>query len=135
MISFAVRADEFGDLLARRLDGLLGFPAEGVVAAGRVAETCGEERQHRFQHPRIQRAGGVVIHINGQVHPGRSLSRMVSIVLILLSRRSSSNPELRSSSRIVSVGAMLLTLISETSSWLLRPSTMAALAARPGPKY
>ena len=31
-------ADQLGNLLARRFDGLLRLPAKGVVAAGRVAE-------------------------------------------------------------------------------------------------
>ena len=60
-------ADELGDLLAGRLDGLLGLPSKGVVAAGRVAELVGEVGHHRFQHPRIERAGGVIIHINRQL--------------------------------------------------------------------
>ena len=59
-------ADELGDLLARRLHGLLRFPSKGVVAAGRVAELGGEVRHHRLQHPGIQGAGGVIIHINRQ---------------------------------------------------------------------
>ena len=33
-----VRADQVGDLLARLVDGLLGLPAERMVAARRVAE-------------------------------------------------------------------------------------------------
>ena len=37
-------ADELGDLLARRLHGLLRLPAKGVVAAGRVAELGGEDK-------------------------------------------------------------------------------------------
>ena len=32
------RANQFGDLLARRLDRLLRFPTEGMIAAGRIAE-------------------------------------------------------------------------------------------------
>jgi len=59
-------ADELGDLLARDFDGLLGFPAEGVVAAGRVAKLVGEIRHHRFQNPRVKRAGGVIIHVDRQ---------------------------------------------------------------------
>jgi hypothetical protein len=58
--------DQLGNLLARRFHSLLRFPSKRVVAAGRVPELRGEVRHHRFQHPRIQRAGGVIIHINRQ---------------------------------------------------------------------
>ena len=68
MISLAVAPISLRNLLARRLHGLLRLPSKGVVAAGRVAELAGEVRHHRFQHPRIQRAGGVIIHINRQVY-------------------------------------------------------------------
>ncbi len=64
-------ADQLGNLLARRLHGLLGLPSKGVVAAGRIAELGGEVGQHRLQNPRIQRAGGVIIHINRQAHARR----------------------------------------------------------------
>ncbi len=61
------RADELGDLLAGLFDGGFGFPSKGVVAAGGVAEDSGEVGHHGFEHARIERRGGVVIHVDGQV--------------------------------------------------------------------
>ena len=61
-------ADQLGNLLARLFHRLLGHPAELVVAAGGIAEVLAEVRQHRFQHPRIHRRGGVVIHVDRQLH-------------------------------------------------------------------
>ena len=60
-------ADELGDLLAGLLDGLLGLPAEGVVAAGGVAELGAEVGHHGFEDARVHRRGGVVVHVDGQV--------------------------------------------------------------------
>ena len=68
-ISLAVAPIEPRHLLAGLVDGLLGLPAEGVVAAGGVAEVLGEVRQHRFQHPRVDRGGGVVVHVNRVASP------------------------------------------------------------------
>ena len=67
MISLAVAADELGDLAAGVLDGLLGFPAELVVAAGGVAELAGEVGHHGFEHAGVERRGGVVVHVEGKV--------------------------------------------------------------------
>ena len=67
------RADQLRDLLAGRLDRLFRFPPEGVVAARRVSKLGGEVRHHRFQHAGIQRAGGVIIHVNRQTHPCRHI--------------------------------------------------------------
>ena len=47
--------------------GLFRRPSEGVIAAGRVAELLREVGQHLFQHPRIHRGGGVVVHVDGQL--------------------------------------------------------------------
>ncbi len=55
-ISFAVGADQRGDLLAGGLHRLLGVPAERVALGGGVAELLGEVGQHRLEHPRIDRA-------------------------------------------------------------------------------
>ena len=63
-------ADELGDLLAGDLDGLLGLPAEGVVAAGGVAELGGEVGHHRFEHAGVERAGGVIVHVDRQGNAG-----------------------------------------------------------------
>ena len=65
---FGGRADQLGDALARGLHALFGGPAEGVIAAGGVAELLHEVGQHLFQHPRIHRGGGVVVHVDGQLH-------------------------------------------------------------------
>ena len=65
------RADQLGDLFAGGFDALLGLPAKGVVAAGRVAKLRGEVGQHRLQHSRIELAGGVVVHVNRQLNSGR----------------------------------------------------------------
>ncbi len=80
-------ADEPGDLFARGLDGLLGFPAEAVVAAGGVAELASEIRHHCLQHSRIERGGGVIIHIDRQLdarrhfHLGLDCAHRVSILV------------------------------------------------------
>ncbi len=70
------RADQTGDLRAGVLDRFLGRPAKGMVAAGGVAELLVEVRQHRFDHPRIHRSGGVVIHINRQFNSHACVSRL-----------------------------------------------------------
>ena len=62
------RADQLGDAFARLLHRLLGHPSKLMVAAGSVAEVLGEVGQHLFHHPRIGPRGGVVVHINGQLH-------------------------------------------------------------------
>ena len=74
-------ADQLGNLLARRLDGLLRLPSKGVVAAGRVAELGGEVRHHRFQHPRIERAGGVIIHIDRQGDACRHFNLLATVLI------------------------------------------------------
>ena len=45
-----------------------GLPAKRVVAAGGVAELLREVGQHRFQHPGIHGRGGVVVHVDRQLH-------------------------------------------------------------------
>ena len=71
MISFAGRADQGGDLLAGLLDGRLRLPAEGVAAAGRVAELLGEVRQHRLDHARVGPRRRVVVHVDRRLHRHR----------------------------------------------------------------
>src|SRR5688572_2075378 len=63
-----IGADEVRDLLARGLDGLLSLPAEGVVAARRIAEVVGEVRQHRLDDPWIDGRRGVIVHVNRELH-------------------------------------------------------------------
>ena len=48
------------------IDRLLGRPAETVAGAAGVAEDLGEIGQHRLQHPRIDRGGGVVVEVDGR---------------------------------------------------------------------
>ena len=64
---FLVPADQGGDLLARPIHGLLGLPSERVAARGGVAELSGEIRHHRLQDPRIERGGGVVVHVDREL--------------------------------------------------------------------
>src|SRR5580658_9995019 len=61
-------ANQLRYLLASMLYGLLGFPSEGVVAAGCITELGGEEGNHRLKHARIHRRGGVVIHVDWQLY-------------------------------------------------------------------
>ena len=56
MISFGVAPISFAICSRAVSTASSACPAEGVIAAGRVAELVGEIRQHRFQHPRIDRA-------------------------------------------------------------------------------
>ena len=58
------RADHRGDLAPRRVDGVAGPPAGGVIEAGRVADLVAQQRQHRVEHARIDRRGGVGIQVN-----------------------------------------------------------------------
>ena len=46
----------------------LSLPAELVVAAGGVAELAGEVGQHGLQYAGIERRGGVVVHVEGEMH-------------------------------------------------------------------
>src|SRR5271157_6055723 len=74
MISFAV-ADQLRDALTCLLHRLLGDPAKLMVAAGGVAELLCEVRKHLFQHPRIGARGGMVVHVDGQLHFLVSIAR------------------------------------------------------------
>ncbi len=61
-------ADEIGDLLARFIHGLLGLPAEFVIAAGGVTEVFGEVGQHRVEDARVHPRRRVIVEINGRLH-------------------------------------------------------------------
>ena len=61
-------ADQLRHLGARGFDGLIGGPSKGVAAAGSVAVDIGEEGHHRLEHARIDARGGVIIHIDGELH-------------------------------------------------------------------
>ena len=80
-------ADQPRNLLARRFDALLGLPTKAMVAAGRIAELGCKVRHHRLQNPRIERGGGVVIHINRQLkacwrfHRSGNCAHCVSILI------------------------------------------------------
>ncbi len=72
------RTNQLCDLLASLVDALLGFPAEGVIAAGRVAENLRHVRHHRLQNARVERRGGVIVHVDGQLNAlvhGRGLQK------------------------------------------------------------
>ena len=68
MISLGGGADQIGNLLARFIHGLLGDPAELVIAAGGVAEVLREIGQHRVEDPRVHLRRRVIIEINGRLH-------------------------------------------------------------------
>jgi hypothetical protein len=61
------RANQRSHLLARILNRFFASPAERVVAARRIPEFLREIRQHRLQHPRVHRGGGVIVHVNWQL--------------------------------------------------------------------
>src|SRR6185503_11227466 len=63
----AAGTHERADLVARLLHRLLGRPAEGMRAAGGIAEHLGEVRQHRLDHARVDRRGGMVVHVDGEL--------------------------------------------------------------------
>src|SRR5689334_18161274 len=63
---FRSGVNQRSDLLARVFYRFLAGPAEGMVTAGRIAELSGEIRQHRLQHPWIDRGGRVIVHVNRQ---------------------------------------------------------------------
>ncbi len=57
-------ADRRCDAFAGGIHSVARVPAERVADAARVAEPFVEVRQHRFQHARIDRRGGVVVEID-----------------------------------------------------------------------
>src|SRR5208282_1379452 len=61
-------ADQLGHLLPRLLDRRLRLPAELMAAAGGVAELLLEVRQHLVHDAGIERRGGVVVEVDGQLH-------------------------------------------------------------------
>ena len=62
------RANQFGNLLARILNGFLSCPSKWMVPAGGVAELFHEVGQHGLEHARIHGGGGMVVHVDGQLH-------------------------------------------------------------------
>ena len=44
------------------------FQPNDVVAGRGVAEVLREVRQHRLEHARVERRGGVVVHVDRQLH-------------------------------------------------------------------
>ena len=56
-----VGADERGGLLARFLNGLLGFPTKGVIATAGISVGLGEVWKHDFHHAGIASSGGGVV--------------------------------------------------------------------------
>ena len=63
-------ADQFGHALTRLLHPFFRLPAKAVIAAGGIAELIREVRHHLFQHARVDRRGGVVVHVDRQLHAG-----------------------------------------------------------------
>ena len=68
MISRGDGADQIRNLLARLVHGLLGHPAELVIAAGGIAEIFGEIGHHRVEDPRVHLRRRVIIEINRRLH-------------------------------------------------------------------
>lgn len=62
------RADQFGHLIARRIDRRLGFPAKRMAFARGIAKARGEIGQHNVQHARIHLRSGVIIEVNGRIN-------------------------------------------------------------------
>jgi hypothetical protein len=60
--------DQSRYLLPPAVHRRLRLPPEGVVAATRVPELLREVGQHRLDHPRIHRGGGVRVHEDGELH-------------------------------------------------------------------
>ncbi len=54
--------------VARFFDCGLGFPAVRMRARRRVAEMLCKERNHLGRHPRINRGGSAVVHVNRKLH-------------------------------------------------------------------
>ncbi len=66
-----IGADQCRHLGTRLFDGGIGFPAEAVRTAGRIAELLDQIGNHFLRHARIDRRGRRIIEINGQLeHAG-----------------------------------------------------------------
>ena len=102
-----VRADQIGDLLARLLDRLFGFPAERMVAAGGVAEVLGEVRQHRLDDARIDRRRRVIVHVDRKLDGHCCLSRSAGLTarLCAMSSRRPSQMRVQAPPRASDAGA------------------------------
>ena len=55
------------DLATRLFDDGLGLPAPGVAARGRIAEMLAQPGNHRVDDARVNRRGGAVVQIDGEV--------------------------------------------------------------------
>src|SRR4030095_14120667 len=69
-------ANEPRDLLARAVDRVLGFPAERVIPARRMAELLREVGDHRVHDPRIDGRGRLRIHEDRELHRHLALLRL-----------------------------------------------------------
>src|SRR6185295_8998913 len=76
-----VAAHQRRHLRARLLDRFLGFPAERVRTARRIAVVLGEERDHLLRHARIDRRGGGIVEVDRKLHYAAILSAVFSAVL------------------------------------------------------
>ncbi|MDT4870719.1 hypothetical protein FQZ97_1058090 [compost metagenome] len=65
-----VGVDQRAHLLARQLHRLVGGPAKGMGAAGRVAVELGEVRNHLAGHAPVHRRGGRVVEVHGRHRAG-----------------------------------------------------------------
>ena len=62
-----IGVDQLGDFLAGLLDRVLGFPAKGVAARGRIAETLVQPGNHFLDHARVDRRGSRVVQVDGAI--------------------------------------------------------------------
>ncbi len=65
-------AEGFGHAFASQLDRRFGAPAEDVGLAGGVPEILAEIGKHRFQDPRVDGCGGVMIEVDRSVRRRRT---------------------------------------------------------------
>ncbi len=67
--------DEPGDAVTRVFDGGFRAPAESVRAARGVAEVLREIREHRLEHARVERRGGVIVEVDGELQSHGAFKR------------------------------------------------------------
>ena len=66
--------DELSDAAATLLDRLIRRPPELVVTAGSIAKPVCEKGKHLLKHARMHWRGGMVVHVDGQLHSRFGLS-------------------------------------------------------------
>ena len=60
--------DQRGHLFARMIYRRFTLPTKHVITAGSIAELLRKKRQHRLDNPLVHLCGGVIIHVNRQLH-------------------------------------------------------------------